>query len=379
MHFPLNTTSIYKHGGSYCIVFVICVRLVYGAVLWIVLRTNGIFNVPFTSVVRLPFQWLYLFAAWDTGYYYSIAQYWYPSSLSPQWAFFPLYPVIVRALYFVGLDVSVGAFLVAMIAGVVSIPLLLKVTEKYLPRDQSFKATLLYFLFPPVFVFAGASYSESLFLLLLVLCWNYHLQSKDVRAGVAAGLCALTRSYGILIVLALAYDFLRRREFRRLGCLAIPASALAGWLIYGYSKTGSFAVLSARTFWNSQNALIFRNALIEFVRGSFDQFPVLLSFLWKYLFIALGALISVLCFALLAIRVWKMDRALGYYSLASLLVIVWFGFFPSFGSFPRYLAFIFPIALALGTRRNSPFYCAAVAFLALSLVVWWAFLTDGFI
>lgn len=378
MVWKLNMSAAYRHNVSCCIGLVAGVRVVYAAVLYYALETKGIFNVPFL-VVKLPFDWLYVFAAWDSGYYYSIAQYWYPSSLSPQWAFFPLYPAVVRVLYFVGLDVSVGAFLVATIAGLVSIPLLLKVTEKYLPRDQAFKASLLYFLFPPVFVFAGASYSESLFLALSLLCWNYHLQSKDVRAGVAAGLCALTRSYGILMALPLAYDFLRRKEFRKLGCLAIPASALAGWLIYAYSKTGSFAVLSARTFWNSPNALVFRNALIELVRGRFDQLPVLLSFLWKYLPIALAALISVLFFALLTIRVWKMDRTLGYYSLVSFLVIAWFGFFPSFGSFPRYLAFIFPIALALGTRRNSLFYGAVVTFLALSPVAWWAFLTDGFI
>jgi len=81
----------------------------------------------------------------------------------------------------------------------------------------------------------------------------------------------------------------------------------------------------------------------------------------------------------LSFRVWKIDRALAYYSLASLLVIVYFGFFPSFGSFPRYLTFIFPIGLALGTRRNWLFYGAVITFLALSLVAWWAFLTDGFI
>ena len=378
VHCPVNISAAYKHSVSYCIGFVVGVRLVYAVLLYGVLRTKGIFNVPFMGVVKLPFDWLYLFAAWDTGYYYSIAQYWYPSSLSPQWAFFPLYPAMVKALNSIGFDVSAGAFMVATIAALVSIPLLLKVSRKYLSVDQAFKATLLYFLFPPVFVFSGASYSESVFLLLSLLSWNYHLQGREVRAGLAAGLCTLTRSYGILIALPLAYDFLRRRDFRKLGCLAIPASALAGWLIYAYSRTGSFAVLSARTFWNSQNSIIFRNGLIELVQGRLNSLPVLLPFLWKYFPIALAALISVLLFALLLLRMWKMDRALGYYSLASLLVIVYFGFFPSFGSFPRYLAFIFPIALALSTRRNWLFYGAVTTFLALSFVAWWAFLTDGF-
>jgi Gpi18-like mannosyltransferase len=368
VHCRLNISAAYKHSASCCIGFVAGVRLVYAALLYGTLRTKGIFNVPFMGVVRLPFDWLYLFAAWDTGYYYSIAQYWYPSSLSPQWAFFPLYPAIVRALYLIGIDVSVGAFVVATIAGLASIPLLLKVAEKYLSAEQAFKTTLLYFLFPPVFVFSGASYSESVFLLLSLLSWNYHLQRKEVRAGLAAGLCTLTRPYGILVALPLAYDFLRRGEFRKLGCLVIPPSALAGWAIYAYSQTGSFAVLAARTFWSSQNSLIFRNALIELVQGSLNSFQVLLSLLWKYFPIALAALISILLVVPLSFRVWKMDRALGYYSLSSLLVIVYFGFFPSFGSFPRYLAFIFPIALGFGTRRDWLFCCAIITFLALSLV-----------
>jgi Gpi18-like mannosyltransferase len=227
-------------------------------------------------------------------------------------------------------------------------------------------------------VFSGASYSESVFLLLSLLSWKYHLESKEVRAGLAAGLCTLTRSYGILIALPLAYDFMRRREFRKLACLAIPASALAAWLMYAYSKTGSFAALSARTFWNSQNALILRNALIELVQGRSNSLQVVLFFLWKYFPIALAALISVLLFALLSFSVWKTDPALGYYSLVSLLIIFYFAFFPSFGSFPRYLAFIFPIALALGTKRNWLFYAALIVLLPLCLVAWWAFLTDGF-
>jgi Gpi18-like mannosyltransferase len=378
VHCQLNISAAYKHSVSYCIGFVVGVRIVYAALLYGALRTKGIFNVPFMGVVRLPFDWLYLFAAWDTGYYYSIAQYWYPSSLSPQWAFFPLYPAILRALYLIGIDVSIGAFMVATIAGLVSIPLLLKVAEKYLSAEQAFKATLLYFLFPPVFVFSGASYSESVFLLLSLLSWNYHLQRKEVRAGLAAGLCTLTRPYGILVVLPLAYDFLRHREFRKLTYLSIPASAMAGWTIYAFSRTGLLAFLSAHTFWNSQNALIFRDALSELVQGRFDQLEVLLYFLRKYFPIAMAALFSVLFFVLLLFRVWKIDRALGLYSVASILVIFYFNFIPGFGSSPRLLAFIFPIALALGTKRNWLFYCAVITFLALSLVAWWAFLTDGF-
>ncbi len=378
MRWALNISAAYKRSASFCIGFVISIRIICVSFLYNALRTKGIFNVPFMGAVKLPFDWLYLFSAWDSAYYYSIAQYWYPSSLSPQWAFFPLYPSIVRALYLVGIDVPVGAFVVATIAGLVSIPLLLKIAGKYLPPEQAFEAALLYFLFPPVFVFSGVSYSESVFLLLSLLSWNYHLQGKEVRACLAAGFCTLTRSYGILIALPLAYNFLRRREFRKLACLAIPTSALTGWLIYAYSKTGSLAVFAARIFWSSQNSIIFRTALIELAQSRLDSLQVLLSFLWKYFPNALAALVSVLLVALFSLVVWKMEPALGLYSVVSLSVILYFGFFPSFGSSPRYLAFIFPIALALGTKRKWLFYCAVITFLALCFVGWWAFLTDGF-
>jgi Gpi18-like mannosyltransferase len=272
----------------------------------------------------------------------------------------------------------VGALVVSTIAGLASIPLLLRVAERYLPSGQAFKCMFVYFLFPPVFVFSGVSYSDSLFLLLSLLTWNCHVEAKNLRATLVAGLCTLVRSYGILIAVPLAYDFLRRREFRKLGYLIIPVSVLALWLAYAYSMTGSLAVFSARALFVSQNVLILRNGLIEFLHGRLNSLQVLLYFMWRYLPIAVAALFAILLVAFSCVKVWRMDRALCLYTCVSLLVIAYFGFFPSFGSFPRYLAFIFPIALAFDTKRNLLFYAALITFLVLSFVAWWAFLTDGF-
>jgi len=55
-----------------------------------------------------------------------------------------------------------------------------QVAEAYLSRPQAISATILFFLLAPVFVFSGVIYSESLFLLLTLLAYRFHLGGRDL-------------------------------------------------------------------------------------------------------------------------------------------------------------------------------------------------------
>lgn len=340
-----------------------------------------VFRVIFGGLLYVSLYWkdsiMRIFAHWDTAYYYEIARYGYPHNLTPTWAFFPLYPAFIRGLYLLGLDVEFGAFFVSATCGLICIPLFQRVAENYYSQDRALVTTLLYFFFPPVFVFLGVNYTESLFLLLSLLAWFYHLRQKEYKSLLAASLASLTKIYGVLLVVAIGYDYMRRRQFSKMPSLMIPILPVVGWNLYSFTQTGNIAVVAARIFWQSKNSELFRQSILGALRGDVSSISIMLGFGLRYLPIAVAASVIVLLSLFLCYKVWRLDTALALYTFSSILVI-FFNFFPGFGSFPRYLAFLFPIGLPLYSRRRWVQTIVLIMLMILSYCGWWAFLADGF-
>jgi len=327
----------------------------------------------------MPYDWLYLFSAWDSGYYYSLAANWYPSSLAPIWAYFPLYPACIRLLGLLGLDLMVAGLLVSNIAGYVSIIMFQKVGSTYLDKSSLLSATALYFLSPYVFVFTSVSYSDSLFLLLSLMTWYAHIKGRDFNAAIFASLTALTRAYGLLILIPLGFDFFRRRQFERLGFLGLPIATMAVWMYYGSFKTGSiFAPFTAQSYWTSTIAVQIREGIrLLLIDGDMRVFQLLQRF-W------IAAIFGIMCITFivwLCIRTWRTDRSLGVYSFTFLLamILVVGTFIQNFISLPRYLSLVFSNGLSLRTKRRWLLSAVLGLFAVLDLMAWWMFLfTENF-
>ena len=351
---------------------ILLAHVVVGLFLYCSLRAGTTFG---SHVFRgHTFSWIYLFSSWDSSYYFEIARNWYPSNLSPVWAFSPLYPATVRVLSFLGLDVNAGGFVVAVACCLASIILFQRVAEYYMGRAQALIATSLYFLFPPVFVFSFVSYPESLFLLLALLCWHFHQKHSDLNASVAAGLCAVSRSEGFLIIIALLCDYVIRRRFRLIGYVLLPLSAITCWELYGYARTGVWlSSWIAGEYWNTPKAQAVRLAILKLIAGNATSVDILIPYRW--LIVAIIATFAIVAFV--AWRTWKIDRALSMYLIATTVILA-STFSVAYRSFPRILSFIFPIGLPLHTRKASLLVLLGLAFLILDYVAWLAFLTDGF-
>jgi len=365
-----------RNSWVFPLLVVVLIRALFTGLLYESLGGPGKLRLQFMEVIPLKggLELLYLFSAWDTGHYVGIAQSWYPASLAPQWAFFPLYPAAIRLLTWISIEPLLGAFIIATAAGLVSVLVYQKVAEIYVPKPQASLTTLLYFLLPPVLVFSGVSYSEPLFLLFTLLTWHYHVKGADLRAGVMASLASLTRPTGILIAIPLAYECIRRR--RGFLHLALPFLAVGGWALYAYQRTGNpLTILVARSqFWLDQNALAIQTAFLRLLGGDLGS----LSMLAGYSRIIVEGLVFMVFILVLCWRAWGINRALGLYAFSSTLAIASLGFVTSPFSLPRYLVFIFPLGLSLNTRRR-PLLAAMIAvFLVLDYLAWWAFLTDRF-
>jgi hypothetical protein len=334
--------------------------------------------IKFVDAVILHYMsgtsWIGLFAVWDTNYYYELAANWYPSTANQLWAFFPLYPASIRSLGFLGLDLWTAGFLISILAGFASILIFQRVARSYLDQGEAIIATTFYFLLPPVFVFTTVSYTEALFLLLTLITWYSHIKGKDIISASFASLVVLTRIYGLLIVIPLAYDFFRRHQLNRVWYLGFPFCALLVWLFYAFQRTSNIlAPLTAQSYWNTTVVIVVRKHLSAFFTyGDLRGYQFLLRF--QILFI-LGIVFTALI-AWLCIRSWRLDRSLGVYSLTFLLAIglVAVIFIQTFVSLPRFLSMIFPAGLSLRCKKRWLIRLLLGLLVAADLLAWWMFI-----
>lgn len=133
----------------------------------------------------------------------------------------PLYPLAIRALGTLlqavtpaatGTAYLLAAILIANAALLAALVLLYMMTTLEI-GEGSARRTLTYVVFFPAGFFLFAAYSESLFLLFAIAALWSSRQDRPLWAGTFALLAALTRLTGWGLVLPLAYEYARRREF----------------------------------------------------------------------------------------------------------------------------------------------------------------------
>jgi mannosyltransferase PIG-V len=160
-------------------------------------------------------------------------------------AFFPLYPLLVRAAAFAlgGRPLAAG-LLVSNAAFAASLCVLYLLSAEERSVDTARTTVLLTAVFPSA-IFLYAPYSEAVFLLLAIVCVRAARRRRWWLAGVAGALAALTRSVGIALAPALAVEaFLQWREGHRgslvRGLLAAagPGVGAASYLGYWYARVG---------------------------------------------------------------------------------------------------------------------------------------------
>ena len=149
-------------------------------------------------------------------------------------AFFPLYPLVVRAVsWIVGGHPLFAAMLVSNLAFFGSLVVLYDLTVREFSEGVARKTIVYLAIFPTAFFFL-APYSESLFLLLSLLAFREARRDRWANAAVAGALAALTRSIGVVLAPALIVMALERRNgsSNPLPRVLAGAAVLLGPLIY---------------------------------------------------------------------------------------------------------------------------------------------------
>lgn len=180
-----------------------------------------------------------LLGAWDGRWYRAVAENGYllePGRQSDP-AFFPLFPLLLRAVHALGIGWTTAGILVSNLAFLAALLLFEALTRDLLGPELARRATTLLAVFPLAFVFSLA-YPESV---VLALVCGGALAARRGRWPLAALLLAaatLARPEALFVSLPLLPLALDRRSGTALGAVAAPFAALASFALYLWRTLG---------------------------------------------------------------------------------------------------------------------------------------------
>ena len=286
------------------------------------------------------------FARWDSVWFLEIARDGYTEAQDA--AFFPLYPLLVRAT---GSSV-LGGVLVSLACFAGALWLLHRLVALDFGDRVARLCVVLVAVFPGAFFFS-AVYSESLFLLLSVAAVYGARTGRWELAGIAGVLASATRSAGILLLVPLAVLWWRSRRpvHGAVWIAAVPLGLVAfcAWL---QAELGDWSlVFDAQDAWNRELAIPLVDAAEaawhgarDIVTGEPRTWPVF-DTAW---FDAGLFLLLLLALAALAGALRRLPPAYSGYAAAVLALPL---LFPAAGqplmSLPRFLAVVWPLHLWL--------------------------------
>ncbi|WP_225834321.1 hypothetical protein [Streptomyces sp. NK08204] len=319
--------------------------------LFAAVRLAGVLAVIFTNHLTGHPLVRSLAHSWDSRWYLHIATHGYghliwvapTSAVQTDWAFFPLYPGLIRALTLVlPLTPAQAAMLIAWAAAGVAAYGIYAIGHLLEGRGLATALVALWAVQPHA-VELTIAYTESLFAALAACSLYCVLRGRWLWAGALAALAGLTRPTGFAVAIAVgaaaAHEVLRRRGRVPVTLWAGVLLAPLGWLGYvlwvghriGDLTGGYFTVQSA---WGSRfdfgtGSLRFLRALL--LHGGGVVYPAALAV------VAAGVLLFVLL---------CLDRApLPLVVFAGVLVLVVVCGSGSFSSKPRFLLPVFPLLI----------------------------------
>lgn len=177
-------------------------------------------------------------ANWDGAWFAHIAQHGYDTASAT--AFFPLYPIVVRGVTYLGPGPALAGVLVSSAAALAALFFVYELGAHWRDVRVARAATVALAFFPTAF-YLNAVYSESLFLALTAgSVWALYVRRDLLLAGILGYLAAVTRNVGVALAIPLALEWIRhRRELGRLSLVGVagPPLGLAAYAFYLWKGT----------------------------------------------------------------------------------------------------------------------------------------------
>ena len=261
---------------------------------------------------------LSIFELYDSEHYINMAKYGYQESFL--YAFFPLYPLLIKVFKIFIPSYKIAGALISNICSFLSLLLVNELTKEKNNSDD-----LICFLFSPILAFTSIVYTESLFMFLTLLGYYLYKKDKYFLSSIIVGLSILTRNSGIILWGAIGLDMLYRLfiakdktiKFKNILIFGI-VSLLIGMIYptYLYLETGNFLEFASvqNEYWHRESGTIISGIVKDIKvisRSTDDIFSNILIFLENW--------ISFILIFILGIKLFKKDKVSSIYIIVSLL------------------------------------------------------------
>ncbi|MEJ7577168.1 MAG: mannosyltransferase family protein [Pyrinomonadaceae bacterium] len=293
------------------------------------------------SVVRAGDSWWHAGIA-EEGY----EKRFFTAGEQHNWAFFPLYPLLLRAAARITGGYLLTGMLLSSLLFFFALVLLHKTAIAFGGDAGTADRAIFYTAFFPVSYFFSLPMTESLFLLLSVGSFYAAKRNRWWMAGSIGALASATRAPGIILLPALFVLYLQqycwRWRWNFLSLFIIPSGLLA-FMFYLHAITlNAFAFMDVQAAWGRQGGL-FLAPLYNYLRD-----PLEVSSVWD--FKALNFIAAATSFAC---SFWLMRRREWSLAVYALLLVVLPLSSLSLQSLSRYTMVNFPVLLILGFAGRS--------------------------
>ena len=289
---------------------------------------------------------------WDARHFQVVAEHGWtgPEAESARaGAFFPLYPLVIRALASIGFDTILAGLLVSAVSTVVACTYLIKLADFEIGEGAGRRAALYLILFPTA-VFLVAPYSEALFLAGAIPAFYFARRGMWWHAALPAAVAVATRAAGMFLLAGLAVELVvqlfRNKESRPARLLGGVTTLIAGSIpIVAYALYLQAVRGNAFQFFVDQRDGWGRNfvgpidSFIATWNTRAGSYPTNWIFAWRIEIIAALFGILVTVWAMVR-RDWGYATFMGVFMVA-LMTSSWYF------SIPRMLLSFFPIPLYL--------------------------------
>ncbi len=320
----------------------------------------GFSTLPHTNL--FPNDFLKSLANWDGGHFLGIAD-GYDKYF--QYAFFPLYPVLINLVSKLTGSLLTAGILISTISTLLAANFLYKLVVLEFGKQHAQKAVLAMLFFPMSFYLLTV-YSEALFLFLAIATFYFARKRRLLLASITAALASATRLAGLGVVLGLFINvYLSGGLNRKNWYILLAPLGFILYSLYLYQNTGDlFYFVRAEKYWHRQ--LVFPGSAIfssfgqlltpGFIAQNFRAF-------WDFAFTIFGVGL-----------VWRVARKLSIdYAVFSIISLMLPLFSPTLLAVPRYLLTIFPIFIVMSQVKNQ-YVIFAYSVLSLLLLAGFAIL-----
>lgn len=246
-----------------------------------------------TSLSGIQYENGSVYLHYDGQHYYNIANAGYTHNY--QYAFFPLFPLVIRFFGFFGVAIP-GTILLNHALTLLTAYLLYYVALTIMKKSDAECLTIArLWIFSPLAVATCVLYTDALFVFLTVLAYYLYKKNLYIGAGIALGLSIATRSLGSVlffsIFFVMAYDLFKSRDWKgitNIFKLYVPATIIAVlYPIYLYVKLGNwhYFVDVLYLYWDRIQTNIFESIIRDI--SNVDEMYILFAFTYLSLAICI--------------------------------------------------------------------------------------------